>query len=398
MAYFRPSIDADGFHAPTYDDVLTKLMDDYRSIFGADVYLGEDSKDYQMLSIFAKCLDDFTALAVDGYNARNPQYATGAALDTLAPMVGLTRAPAEQAETTLTLTGWENYKIPAGSQAIDKDGGIWTLIEDATISSGTATAKARREEAGLVKLTEGYINGVYTPIVGWVSVTNTMNGTIGKDVETDEALRARMLSSLMRRSIAIASAIEAGIREIDGVCSVKLVINDTDSTDDEKSIPSHSICALVHGGNMDKICQTIYDKKAPGIGTYGSVTRTVKDYEGKDVSISFARPTTTGVNVWIEGYVYDERIDLASLKSLIAGAICTYINSLEIGQNLVVNRLLAVAYSVMQNMNVAITSLTVGSVSGGGPQSGTMVAAWNEVFTIQGPSSVIMTGLVKSSS
>ena len=248
-----------------------------------------------------------------------------------------------------------------------------------------------------MKLTEGYINGVYTPIVGWVSVTNTMNGTIGKDVETDEALRARMLSSLMRRSIAIASAIEAGIREIDGVYSVKLVINDTDSTD-AHSIPSHSICALVYGGNMDKICQVIYDKKAPGIGTYGSVTRTVKDYEGKDVSISFARPTTTGVNVWIEGYVYDERIDLASLKSLIAGAICTYINSLEIGQNLVVNRLLAVAYSVMQNMNVAITSLTVGSVSGGGPQSGTMVADWNEVFTIQGPSSVIMTGLVKSSS
>ena len=90
MAYFRPSIDADGIHVPTYDDILENLITQYRMIFGDDVYIGVDSKDYQLLSVFAKALDDYAALAVDAYNARSPLYATGDALDVLCSLVGIT--------------------------------------------------------------------------------------------------------------------------------------------------------------------------------------------------------------------------------------------------------------------------------------------------------------------
>ena len=91
MAYFEPYIDAEGVHIPTYDDVLGYLIERYRAIFGSDVYLGEETPDYQMLSVFAKCLDDNSAMIVEAYNARNPLYASGNSLDTIVELAGIIR-------------------------------------------------------------------------------------------------------------------------------------------------------------------------------------------------------------------------------------------------------------------------------------------------------------------
>ena len=40
-----PTIDANGISAPSFASILTYLQGKYRSIFGADAYLGNDSQD-----------------------------------------------------------------------------------------------------------------------------------------------------------------------------------------------------------------------------------------------------------------------------------------------------------------------------------------------------------------
>ena len=57
--YFAPYMDASGIHIPTYEDRLQALLSAYRSVFGQDVRLTEASPDYQLLSVFARALDDF---------------------------------------------------------------------------------------------------------------------------------------------------------------------------------------------------------------------------------------------------------------------------------------------------------------------------------------------------
>ena len=101
MAYFEPSIDAEGIHIPTYDDIMEYLIAQYKAIFGDDVYIKEDTKDYQLLSVFAKCMDDYAALVVDSYNARNPNYATGDSLDLLLPLVSMRRREATPSKVVL---------------------------------------------------------------------------------------------------------------------------------------------------------------------------------------------------------------------------------------------------------------------------------------------------------
>ena len=95
MSYFAPYIDGSGLHMPTYEDRLSDLVSAYRSIFGIDAELSESVPDYQLLSVFAKALDDTSALVLQAYNSRNPLYASGNALDLLLPLYGLAREAGE---------------------------------------------------------------------------------------------------------------------------------------------------------------------------------------------------------------------------------------------------------------------------------------------------------------
>ena len=95
MAYFPPYIDASGLHMPTYEDRLAALVESYRAIFGIDSELSESVPDYQLLSVFARSLDDTSALVLNAFHQMNPQYASGQALDLLLPQYGLTRLPGE---------------------------------------------------------------------------------------------------------------------------------------------------------------------------------------------------------------------------------------------------------------------------------------------------------------
>ena len=74
MPYFAPYIDGTGLHMPTYEDRLSDLVTAYRSIFGIESELSESVPDYQLLSVFAKALDDTSALVLQAYNSRNPLY------------------------------------------------------------------------------------------------------------------------------------------------------------------------------------------------------------------------------------------------------------------------------------------------------------------------------------
>lgn len=95
MAYFAPYIDGTGIHMPTYEDRLEDLVTAYRNIFGTESELSAAVPDYQLLSVFAKALDDTSALVVQDFNSRNPLYACGAALDLLLPQYGLVREAGE---------------------------------------------------------------------------------------------------------------------------------------------------------------------------------------------------------------------------------------------------------------------------------------------------------------
>ena len=346
MSYLPPYLDDNGLHMPTYQERLDDLIEKYKAIFGEDVYLDPDSMDYQMLSLFAKHLNDMSAVLVDVYNARNPNYATGVSLDTLVALNGLMRLGATQSSCELCLRGTPEATLSADAQnpleAIDTSGYVWAIPTSVTFDeNGDATAIAYCETYGAIAAGIGTINQIYILVSDWDSVTNIVEATPGRAVESDADLRVRRSQSMAITALSSESALRAGLVNIDGVKSVNLVCNDTGST--VNGIPAHSFCAVVDGGDAMEIGQVIWQKKAPGVGTYGDHGVSIIDPFNNTNLISFSRPTLESVTVTVEITVF-ATIEGTLLTETIPNAIADYINSLEVGQNLLVTQLYGVIY------------------------------------------------------
>ena len=293
MPYFAPYIDGTGIHMPTYEDRLEDLTEAYRNIFGIETELGPAVPDYQLLSVFAKALDDASALVLQAYNSRNPAYASGNALDLLLPAYGIVR------------------------------------------------------EAG----------------------------------ETDASVRARIRHSLAGRSTGTADALLAAVKGAKGVRDARLYVNDTDSTD-SIGIPAHSIVVVTAGGNGEAVAQAIFDKKPPGIGTWGSTTVTVPDAQGNGHPVSFTRNTDKMIVVYLfirvlEGGNRDE------IRNALKGPVADYINGLGLAAPLNIPQLYGAAYNAKPEIakTFIITDIQA-AVSGESSAARDLVpCAWNEKIT-----------------
>ena len=177
MAYFNPYIDGTGIHVPTYNDIRDELISQMKQIFGSDIYIDEDSMDYQQISIFAKKIYDTNSLAVMVYNNRTASTAIGVGLDNLCALVGIQRNPATYSTIQLTITGTPNTVIKNG-QAMDGDS-VWDLPTEVTIpDTGQIIVECNSHEKGYFLALPNTVNIIKTPIYGWTGVTNTYPSTL----------------------------------------------------------------------------------------------------------------------------------------------------------------------------------------------------------------------------
>ena len=293
MSYFAPYIDGTGIHMPTYEDRLEDLVTAYRNIFGIDVELSASVPDYQLLSVFAKALDDTSALAVQDFNSRNPVYASGTALDLLLPQYGLVRR----------------------------------------------------------------------------------NG------ETDAEARERIRSSLAGRSACMADALLSAVRNTDYVWDARLYVNDTDATDAD-GIPSHSLAMVVEGGVDTQVAQAIWDKKAPGIGTWGSTMANARDGEGNPQQVSFTRCDNKMIFIYpfvrvLPGGSQD------AIRDAVIPAIVEFVNSRGIGEDLNIPQLYGIAYASDPSIanTYIITDIQVSTLGASSMVRDLVPCAWNEKIT-----------------
>lgn len=298
MSYFPPYIDETGIHMPTYEDRLQDLLSAYRSIFGQEAELSPAVPDYQLLSVFAKALDDTSALVLQAYNSRNPLYASGQALDLLLPQYGIVREPGE----------------------------------------------------------------------------------------TDASVRARMNLATAARSAFSLDAMEAELRKISGVTHLLIRVNDEDTAVD--SVPGHTVAAYVNGGNAGLIAGAIWRKKPPGIGTYGTVSRTVTDEQENSHTVKFSRPTLLSISFRIELRSY-QGFDEAAVTELMRSALMAYINeTMEIGEALNIPQLYGLLYRAAGNYasTFAITDLSCSGAHG--IEREKLTPAWSAKFTLSSGTNV----------
>ena len=185
--------------------------------------------------------------------------------------------------------------------------------------STTVSVQFESEEYGPIEAPAGLLTVPDTAFPGWITgtITNPLDAIRGAEVESDADYRLRQEQELARGGSATQPALVAAIGAVPDVSSVVVLANDTDATVD--TIPPHSFEAIVEGGTVLAVAETIFNEKAPGDGTNGSTTQVVNSPDGLAFQINFTRPTNVSVWLRLDVRVTSEFAGGAFLAAFIAG-------------------------------------------------------------------------------
>ena len=329
------TVTAEGISAPDYQTVLDTITGYFQQIYGSDAYLEPDSKDGQLVALVALAIHDANNTAISVYRSFSPATALGDALTSNVKINGITRRAATNSTVDVLIEGEAGTLITNGSVK-DANGIIWNLPAQVAIGiDGTVIATASCSVAGAVAAPAGSVNKINTPTRGWVSATNPQAATVGVAAETDAELRVRQSQSVALASLSPFDAVDGAIANVEGVTRHKLFENDTEVTD-VNGLPAHSISAVVEGGDATVIANTIRSVKGQGVSTFGMTSVVVTDRYGNPYTIRFSRPVDVPVFVSITlraltGYTSDVGDEMKA-------AVASYINSLAIGDSVLLSR------------------------------------------------------------
>ena len=375
-----PTITATGITAPTYADILTSLQTSFRQIYGDDAYLDADSQDGQLLAIVALAIYDCGQATIAAYNSFSPQTAFGVGLSNVVKINHLARLVATNSQVNLTVTGQAGTTITNGV-AGDAEGNQWLLPTSVVIPpAGTVVVTATASEVGAILAPIGTVIKILTPTAGWQGVTNASAASPGQPIESDAQLRIRQVISPAINANTVLTGLAAAIKALPGVVYGTIYENDTGVVD-TNGLPAHSIAAVVQGGVAADVAQTIYDRKAPGVATYGTTTVNITDVSGAVRPINYFVPTEVPIKVAISLYPGDNYT--TTIADAIKAAVVAHINALSIGEDLVVLRLMvpAMLSGAQDSETYKIATLTAALHPAGTLATTDLAIAFNEKAT-----------------
>jgi uncharacterized phage protein gp47/JayE len=293
------------------------------------------------------------------YNAMYPSSASGHQLEGVCSITGVKRLQATKGTVTATCSGAPSTALTAG-RIVSVDGSPtsrWLLLADATIAAadawqpsavyaagdkvtndgkiyicavagtsagsvgptgngtaivdntvtwryagdgtGFADATFECETTGPVVANAWTLTVIETPASGWEGVANENDADVGRDLETEAALRLRREQLLRSTGNAALDAVVAKVAEVEDVSDVWGFENVSDITD-AAGLPPHSIEVLVRGGADQDIIDAIWASKAGGIETYGGESGTAIDARGKSHTLRFSRPAEVPIYAVVE--------------------------------------------------------------------------------------------------
>ena len=140
-------------------------------------------------------------------------------------------------------------------------------------------ASAIAEQFGPIYTAAGELSTIITAIGGLFGITNPLDLTTGRNIETDEELRLRHSLSVQQAGSGTLASIVAAVRNVDGVTAVIGLENRTIFTN-ILGLPAKSFEIIVEGGLDGEIADVIWDDKPAGIETYGNISELVVDFAG----------------------------------------------------------------------------------------------------------------------
>ncbi len=368
MLRFDPAI---GLYADEVADVREEVARQWQAAFAAP---GRPALDVRPETPQGQLIDSQTAAIADKdsellYLASmfNPLTAQGIWQDALGAIYFLTRKLAIRSQVACLCTGAAGTVIPAGAIVRDENNVQWQNVAPATIGpQGTVTSTFACLEPGQVSVGAGAVNKIETIVPGFDAVTNPAPAIVGRLEETQGEFETRRYASVMKNAHGSLGALYGSLANLEGVIDCAVLENDTPEPVVKAgvTIPGHSVCIAIVGGDEGQIAETIYRKKDMGCGTFGNteVSWTAADIPGQPIyRYRILRPAS--VSVYVNVVITPLSGAVSDVEALIREAIISNFNGgggatrVGLAQTVYASRFFCPVLSVG---GIALVSLTLG--------------------------------------
>ena len=167
-----------------------------------------------------------------------------------------------------------------------------------------------------------------------VTTTNSTAYITGRDKESDEVYRTRMLTTQGTGGKATVEAIQDDVTVTEGVTVAKVTENDTSVVDGEGR-PANSFETVVQGGVDLDIATAVRVAKPAGIQSYGNTGVVTTNKYGTQKTIYITRPPTINLAFKVEYTEHTETSFPADGVDLIKASIVESTDQLSLGQDVI---------------------------------------------------------------
>ncbi len=293
-----------------------------------------DSQFGQWIAVESEQMAEQFEIAEGIYNAFDPDFSSGDALDKNLRIVGVKRDPGGFTTVEVLLEGDADTIIEAEKIVSVPGGPKFRLPQQTTIEAGGTLAVFEAKERGAVKVFAGDISIIETPVLGWDSATNPEDGVVGREKETDSVVRVRRRRHVSAGGSGRIDPIREAVRNVPGVTDATVYENDTDVTN-ARGQPKRSVEVVALGGDNDAIAQALWDNK-PGATPYvGTVSGDIVDSQGFPRNMKFSR--VEQVAIWVTYEITVDGTFPPDGENTIKTNTVNRGDALEIGETVVVN-------------------------------------------------------------
>lgn len=338
-----------GYLAPSYEELLDSVQDDFLRVFPSDLVLTSNSNAGILSRLIAWREYEQIQAQQQVYYSAFVSTATGSALDRLGANVGLPRKVDRPASATLTIVTDGEYLIEAGTKFETEDGYIFDLTDDVltTLEGDTwqAVGNAEAEDTGEITNVEpNTITIVYNPDESIISVTNPEKASGGQDYEEDAQYRARLIAENANRPSPTLNGVRSALLNVQGVREVNIVENQF-ATADKYGNPPYSVHIYCLGGNKQDIADCLIEHLAVGITLTGTTYCDAIDATGNTKRVYFDFATDRPISVQVKLKTNAEwNVDEGS--NYVKETVVDFINQLQMGDTVYLTKLYPQIYAI----------------------------------------------------
>lgn len=173
-------LDANGLQVASISEITAALIAAMQAIFGADINVGPNTPDGQLINIFGQAVEDELETLLDVYNILFVDSAYGVALDNLVALNGVTRKAGSFTQVYVEVTVSQALTLPGQNTATpftvaDDAGNQYELVLSRVFgAAGTATLLFEAVLFGQIQVTANTITNIVTTTLGVTAVNNPL--------------------------------------------------------------------------------------------------------------------------------------------------------------------------------------------------------------------------------